>query len=159
MKQTNANYQTNQTTLNNLTDNLATAVFNMYQGEDYWDTDDDAFSNRFNLYCYGDLVNLVYKLNLWIDYSDTKNTKYTNHRTTSQNDINSSNLGANSSDTQFIAGDANTIYSKHDLTTDSERTLFSGYNFKDLIESDLIQTEWNKFIKTYATYLLKPLFN
>lgn len=159
MKQTNANYQTNQTTLNNLTDNLATVVFNMYEGEDYWDTTDEAFSNRFNLYLYGDLVNLVYKLNLYIDYAETKNATYTNHRTTSQNDLNSSNLGANSTDSQFIAGDSNTTYSKHDLTTDSARTLFSGYNFKDLIESDLIEAEWTKFIKAYATYLLKPLFN
>ena len=159
MRQTNANYQTNQTTLNNITDNLATVIYSMYEGENYWDTTDEAFSNRFNLHCYGTLVNLVYKINLWIDYSDTKNATYTNHRTTSQNDINSSDLGASSTSEQFLAGESNTVYSKHDLTTESARTLFSGYNFKDLIESDLIQDEWNKFIKSYTSNLLMPLFN
>lgn len=158
MNQTNVNYQTNQTRLDRITDTLAEQIYNMYSNENYWDTTDDAFKARFNLYCYGDLVNLVYKINLYIDYAETKEARYSNHRTTSQNDINSSNLGASSTDEQFIAGESNTVYSKHDLTTDSNRTLFSGYNFKDLIESDLINSEWKKFISTYANYLLMPLF-
>lgn len=159
MNQTNSRYQTNQTTLDSITDTLAEQLFNMYSGEDYLDNTEATFKARFNLHCYGPLANLVHKLNMWINYGDTKDAKYQNSRHTTQKQTEADNLGDNvTSDSQFVIGQANTNFANNELTTQSERTLFSGYNFKDLIDTPMIKKEWQEFTTAYATHMLLPLF-
>lgn len=142
MNQTNARYQTNQATLDSITDELATQIYNMYQDEDYLDSTEAAFKVRFNMHCYGVLTNLVHKLNMLINYGDTKDVKYQNFRHTQQRQTEADNLGDNvTTDNQFVIGQANTNFANNDLITQSERTLFSGYNYNDLINTPMIKKE------------------